>query len=74
VVPLGVLMNMKKWNKVMRDCESLWNFPNSNGASDTKHALIRCAKGVVLNFINTRRATEGFLATIDKDYISMYGW
>jgi len=61
--------SVEEWERISKEFEDRWNFPNCLGAMDGKHITMRCPVGSGSKFYNYK----GFfsivlMAVVDADY------
>lgn len=70
---LQVPNTVESWENVMRDYETLWNFPNVCGAMDGKHVTIRCPPNTGSQYFNYKKDFSTILfAIVDANYNFIY--
>ena len=70
---LQVPNTVECWEKVMRDYEPFWNFPNVCAAMDGKHVNIKCPPNTGSQFFNYKKDFSTILfAIVDAKYNFIY--
>ena len=70
---LQVPQEEHEWEAIMRDFETVWNFPNACGALDGKHVAIRCPPKSGSLFYNYKKHFSIILfALADANYNFLY--